>query len=89
MGGSLCAKTAPHKQRKGFLGGAQKKKISGRSTTGKAKSPRCPSCVGLCEAFAAGVRKHPPAPIPASVWPFLRGVGKAGFFLAGVGHPGK
>ena len=85
MGGSSCVKTAPHKQRKALLGWAQKKKNPERSTAGKAKSPRCPACVGLCEAFAAGVRKHFLAPIPAPVWPFLRGVWKGRTFQVCVG----
>ena len=46
------------------------------------------ACMGLCEAFAAGVRKHSPAHIPAPVGPFLRGVWKGGIFQVFVGHPG-
>ena len=45
-------------------------------------------CVGLCEAFAAGVRKQSLAPMPAPVRLFLRGVWKGATFQVHVGHPG-
>lgn len=60
--GASCIKTAPHKQRKALLGWAQKKKNLERSTASKAKSPRCPACVGLCEAFPVEVGKQYPDP---------------------------
>ena len=38
------------------------------------------ACMGLCEAFAAGVRKQPLIPIPAPIGLFLRGFWKGGVF---------
>lgn len=49
---------------------------------------RCPTCVGLCVAFAGRVRKQPLAPMQAPVGLFLRGVWKDGVFRVSVGHPG-
>ena len=46
------------------------------------------ACMGLCEAFAAGVRKPPPLPYQPLLGPFLRGVWKGGIFQVFVGHPG-
>ena len=60
MRGSSCAKTVPHKQRKGLLGMDSKENKPRRSTASKAKSPRCPACVGLCEAFPVEVGKQYP-----------------------------
>ena len=49
---------------------------------------RCPTCVGLCAAFAGRVRKQPLAPIPAPLGRFCGTLEKAGFFRVSVGHPG-
>ena len=49
---------------------------------------RCPTCVGLCAAFAGRVRKHPLTPMQAPVGLFLRGLWKGGVFRVSVGHPG-
>ena len=46
------------------------------------------ACMGLCEAFAAGVRKQSLTPMQAPVGLFLRGVWKGGVFRVSVGHPG-
>lgn len=38
---------------------------------------RCPTCVGLCAAFAAGVRKTTPCPISGLPWGTFGGVWRA------------
>ena len=62
--------------------GPEKEEIPKTSRQQSRMVPRCPAYVGLCEAFAAGVRKQPLAPILAPVGPFLWDVGE-GRILSG------
>ena len=70
---------------KDFLEWARKRRNLKNQLAEKPDFPRCPACVGLCEAFVAGVRKRSPAHIPASVGPFLRGVWKDRIFSSRCG----
>ena len=74
---------------KDFLEWARKRRNLKNQLAEKPDCPRCPTCAGLCTVFAGRVGEHPLAPIPAPVWPFLKGVGKDGIFRISVGHPGK
>ena len=83
--GASCTKTALHKQRKRLFGMDSEKMKPGRSTAGKATSLRCRACMGLCAAFAAGVRKQPLAPYQLPLGRFCGTFGKAGFFSSRCG----
>ena len=70
---------------KDFLEWARKRRNLKNQLAEKPAFPRCLACVGLCEVFAtkALIPYQPP------LGRFCGAFGKAGFFLAGVGHPGK
>ena len=65
---------------KDFLEWTRKRRNPEDQLPAKTDRLRCPTCVGLCAAFAGRVRKQPLVPIPALVGPFLKGVLKDRIF---------
>ena len=51
--------------------------------------PCLAALAGLCAVFTGRVRKHPPFPCPPLFGRFCGAFGRAEFFRASVGQPGK